>query len=1113
MWKLPRPMILRSLRTMPVHVRAPLLCAVALALLVALPASVSAAAPERPAAKRGKLVVAPKHTGTYKAGPVTVAVRAQRGDRVRVRLNGVLSTGGWSQPRKRLRKQRVSPDHGLRHGANLLRVSVKRKGAKRARVQLVHFRVKGRAPLAAAGRDRRVAVGARFRLDSSQSKLHPQVRRAGGKLRHSWRVLRAPKGSRLAKGNRPAKGKKRQLAARAKQRAGGGKALFAATATATPHFRPDRPGVYRLAVRVQGPGGTLAHDDVTLRVDPDPMVEIDTMAKGSGGVRGIQVGSQFYADPGAAKKWLQVLVLRQGNLELVSNKSYACPQASEKPWPNAAGLAAAGPCVKELLADVNTLKRDPSRYLLFAVSQRPEGDVGQSGEWGVQPPIGAWAALAPIAGPGLVYNNPDRQMLRGRLSFVGRVGGGSAGMLLTHDNNELAEVWDDGQIVGSLLRDNRGAYSTYSSFEHLPFDTQAPGSDGTKNVMRIGNGEIPQPIGNGGGFHVVIAEARDLNRWSYWFNTGGNLSPAQLTKVLNEMREVLSQPLRDWRSGMIFVASRGDARLAVPANQSPSELNTAAQQLVDLLSERYGATRNRLYRALDPYLGPEEQRAGKGQRSYTLVSAVGTAPGEAIEGEAAGTKAAASGLGLNTAPFAGTLTRSAPVYNFEFEASEEAEELDGAGLKLRETALAKPGGWPEQGNQARVAAVRRVTDEVGLDTRRAYLWTRAANFDWKPTIAAIEAVAHPGGDPGYSAADLAWAKGELVTEIGWLRTARGYAADLAEPFASSELQEWAAFEKIATEINLKVRAPDKDKTGAKALLLLDSLRELAGELPGVDKVVGVVNVVYDTAMEWSKIDDEGTEAGEPFQVQVADVGTELAARLHSAQSVLKNQMVQVIASDYAKLRTVGLCAGGVKSCPDGPLSEWQVTPDDQRQIARAVDIGSRTLVYQALLPAKFDAWAPPRAPWRSVNWEGHQPAGEAGLVWFCPFNKLPESAQLSYPVRRGINSTTGSPDTWQVVAYGERTGAGTLTDPHAMVLPDASVTDPLFKSPAAGGLGANAESFFLRGWGSGRPGAVKPFEAAGTTSESEYGFPLRDSPVRWISKDDPPMPKTASCGY
>jgi hypothetical protein len=1083
------------------RLRLPLLCAVVLSLF-AVVCIAHAAASERPIADRGKTVLVPKQGRVYGAGPVEVSVRAQRGDRVRVRLNGVLSTGGWSQAGKRLRKQRLSPDHGLRHGGNVLRVSVKPKGARRARVQAVRFRVKGRAPLAAAGRDRRVSAGARFRLDGTNSRLHPQVHRGGGRLRYSWRLLRAPKGSHLAKG-------KRRLAGRALHR--GAPALFASRGTVMPHFRPDLPGAYRLEVQVRGPVGTLGRDDVTLRVDPDPMVEIDTMAKGAGG-RGIQVGSQFYPDPGEAKKWLQVLVLRLGNLELVSNKSYACPQATEKPWPNTAGLAAAAPCIKELTTDVKALKSDRERFLLFAVSQRPEGEVGQSGDWAVQPPIGAWPALSAIAGSGFLYVHPDKQMLRGRLSFIGTVGGGEARPLLTHENNELAEIWDDGRIVGSLLRDNRGDYTTYSSFEHLPFDTQATGSDGTKNVMQIGSNPVVQPIGSGGGFHVVIAEGRDLGVSSYWFNTGGNLSPAQLTKVLNEMREVLGRAIGDWRRPLIFVASRGDARLAVPANGSTSELNTAAQQLVDLLSERYGATRNRLYRALDPYLGPEGQRAGKGQRSYTLVSAVGTPPGEAIEAEGAGTKAA-NGLGLNTAPFAGTMTRSAPAYNFEFEASEQAEVLDGAGVKLRDVAFGKPGSWPEQGDPARVAAVRRVTDEVGLDTRRGYLWTRAANFNWNPTVAEIEAVTHPGGNPGYSAADLAWAKRELVEEIGWLKTTRGYAADLAEPFASSELQEWAAFEKIATSINLQVKAPQTDKTAAKALLLFDSLRDLAGELPAVDKVVGVVNVIYDTAMEWGKIDAEGTEAGEPFQVKVSDVGAELAERMHVAQSVLKNQMVQVIASDYEKLRTVGLCAANLKSCPDGPVSEWQLTPDDQREIARAVDLGARTTVYQALLPAKYDAWAPPRAPWRSVNWEGHQPAGESALLWFCPFNKLPESAQLSYPIRRGINSTTGAPDTWQVIAYAERTGNGTIADPHSMVLPDAAVTDPLFKSGAAGGLGANPETLFLRGWGPGLAGEIKPFQATGTLSESEYGFPLKDSPVQWITKDDPFGVKTASCGY
>ncbi|MEX2105869.1 MAG: hypothetical protein WD810_03120 [Solirubrobacterales bacterium] len=1082
------------------------LLVLAASLVAGMPGDDAAEASRK--AGSAKLIVAPRHGSIHKPGPFYAVVRARPRDRVRVSLNGVASSGGWSRIRnRRLRKLRISPDHGLRHGRNVLRVSVRRRGAKRARAQTVTFRIAGRAPLAAAGRDRRIAAGSRIRLDASASRLHPSVRRAGGELRHRWRLLRVPRGSGLARRIKRANASAKQPALVVHR---GPRALFEGTDSPVPHFRPDAPGTYKLGLEATGPQGTSSRDEIVLRVEPDPMVQIETMAKPQGQKSwGVRVGEQFYPDPGDSKKWLQVVVLSSDKLELVSNKAYDCPAATSHPRPSETSAVAS--CTRELEKDLAALKTSGRKYVVIAVSQRPSGRLERTPAWQVQPPVGARDALFAIAGVGTPYRNGGAGMLRGRMSVIGSFGG--VRKIVVHDNPDLEFLLDDGDIVGGLLRDNKGEYSSYASFEHLPYDTQAPGSDAATNVMRVGGEEYKQPVSNRGGFHVVVVEPEDLGGRSYWFNTGNQVSSAEQLAAVRGMRDALAG-IPSWapNGALVFIASRGDARLAMPDGQSTQEVDNVVQELVNLLAERFGATRNRAYRALDPVLGDADQAWGKGERSYTLVAEYGTPPGEGLEAEEP-QRPLAGGLALNAAPFAGTITRGSN-HGFEFEASEEGEALGGAGVKLRDTAFSAIGDWPEKGDVNRTAAIAWIAGQTDLDTRRAYLWSRGTNFDWAPLKKEIEGLSYPKTEVGFKEADLSWAKRELVEEIDWLITARGYVADLAEPFVNSQLQGWAAFEKIAGDINLKVKAPPEDKTAAKALIIFDAVREAASEIPGAGEIVGVVNVIYDSAIEWSKIDNQGTEADEPFAVKAGDLGAELAKRMKVVQETLSNQMLQVIAADYRKLRTVGLCAGNVKACPDGPVSEWQLLPKDQQRISEAVEIGVKRLVYTALFPAKYTAWKPPLAPWRSVNWQEHQPAGETfPAVWFCPFHDLPASAQLSFPLRRVVGSKGGGGDTWQVVAYAERTGAGALVNPYAMNLPDASVTDPLVKSVAEGGLGFGAEDFYLDAYTAGGAGRTMPFQATGVTSDSEYAFPLQDSPTQWINKTEPVGVRTAGCGY
>jgi hypothetical protein len=270
-------------------------------------------------------------------------------------------------------------------------------------------------------------------------------------------------------------------------------ALFSRRGSRTPYFRADYPGLYRFRLTVTAPDGATGVDDVPMQVTSAPLVPINTMAKppeqDSWGVR---VGEHFYPDPGNSQKWLQLVVLNPQTLEPIpgpmANQAYDCPEATQNPHVES---NAVNRCTQAVTSDLAQLKRDypNKRLVVIGVSQRLDGQIGEGSGWTVQPPVLLPNALAQIGGRQVVpqqWANRDLPMLRGRMSVVGFLGS-KAGEGTNHLNLDLADRRDDGTIHGYLLRDKWGLYSSFASGEHVPFDTQAPGSTPTHNVMQIGD--------------------------------------------------------------------------------------------------------------------------------------------------------------------------------------------------------------------------------------------------------------------------------------------------------------------------------------------------------------------------------------------------------------------------------------------------------------------------------------------------------------------------------------------------------------------------------------------------------------------------------------------------
>jgi hypothetical protein len=260
--------------------------------------------------------------------------------------------------------------------------------------------------------------------------------------------------------------------------------------------------------------------------------------------------------------------------------------------------------------------------------------------------------------------------------------------------------------------------------------------------------------------------------------------------------------------------------------------------------------------------------------------------------------------------------------------------------------------------------------------------------------------------------------------------------------------------------------------------------------------VGLVSTIYDAVDEWGKLSAGGADAGEPFSVTAGNLGVQLANRMKAAQATLMKQMVNVIAADYRKLRTVGLCTSLPAQCPNPPASAWDVSQIDQSRAEKSATDGAQVATYGALLPAKYQLWAFDESPNRSTTYRGadnqiHQPAGQNIGGWWCPFHNSPSSAQYAYLVRRPLTTTSGADDTWQAAALGNRTGSGSFTDHYQMELPPAAVTDPVFN------LGTDPETFFQRSY----------------ATPANFGqFPELTSNTRWISETDPGGIRTNTCG-
>jgi hypothetical protein len=968
---------------------------------------------------RRPAILSPVAGQHLRRGPVEIRVRTAGGRVITATLNGGSIMASLSPARRGVRTLSASPNFGLRFGRNVLRVRV--RVGRRLWTRIARFRISSHAPLAAAGLDRVVAVGDHVVLTAAGSRL-PRVRGlTGGPVRFRWSVVR-PGGTRLARGLIGA----RQASA------------ITDTGAATSTFTPTSVGSTTLRLNVTSPNGTTGTDYVDVRADPPPQVRVNTNAT-QGNARGISLQgptpatSAFY--PGDPSKWLQVVVLKRTDLSLVSNTSYDCPQAAAHPTP--AEVSQVKPCQDQVKSDLAKLEDPDHSYLVIATSQG-------SGAGG-QPPAGVPGALGDIGVAPWNWFDPNTPVAGGTFSAIGVPGLPKLDVEYPALTNQGAAA----SINDNLVRDNEGNY-VLAPAEYPVLNTQAPGSDGSHNVIQLGSQrfDFPRPTNSHGGFEILSVDPRNLTGQMSWFELGNAGIPDQslqdMTSTISDIDRSAAAPFGPGR--IVIVTTRGSLDTAeADENISDDVLKSLTDQI-----ETLGGTRGRF---IDAVLHGH---------SYTLVGKANSVAGLGTEvtGPGAGT------WGLNSVPLTGTLTRTGPYYTYQvqtadpFSTAGTADPSQGV-TQLIQTAGQAPSQWPEQGNPGRTAAIAYVgTKVLGTPDPRSQYWTIPYDTKtWGDVSDAIKALPYPSGTlTGFTQDDLTWAQGELRQEISWLETVHSYVNALAKPFSDQSLGSWADLQKIANDINTKVGDAGDERIHMQTEALFDFLLDIGEEVPVIGKAVAAESKMYRAVMAQVYLQNE--PALDDFPASVGEAGKLLADRLTAAQTQLTTQYANAIVSDYARLKTVGSCASVIASdwagCPFDH-SGWQYTQDDQRNAAVGLRDSAQVQAYGALLPAKYTAWTLP------VNSRTTANDAFAGLLYFkCwyPFGASPASAQMAKPITPQVVSSRGTA-TYEITTLGYLTGQGLIGNDWVMHVPDASVTNPLFNT-GTGNLGVNQEEFFDR---------------------------------------------------
>jgi hypothetical protein len=1091
--------------------------------MLALLAISGAAAPGLAAAKvklvRG-LVASPR-SGSHPGSPVRVVLRV--GDRyppgaVLVRLNGQDISSYFRVVRHGRRVSEVSPSQGIRYGRNTLTVTVVPQHEPRRR-RRVRFTVSRRVPLAGAGPDVRVLIGSRVTLDGSRSLTPGRVVGAepGRSTLHvRWRLMSRPRGSHARLHGRtqatsPLLTLRRSMAG-----------------AAHPVLRPDRIGRYTVRLTV-GNGQTSQSDLATVQAAyASSEVPIDTAVDGKSAsgatVQGIAIGyhpaqhgyrqpntaagEQFY--PLGSGHAAQIVIVNRQTLAPVSSSSYPAGQT----FVQQAKTALSGLPSTEL-AIVTTW---PSPAWAVAGQTNGNGLIAQqlTAAKGPLGSIGASPITAVDAANGMAMEDST-------LSWMGvqgfpagsdweRIGGGNYGSGGPSGSTGAG-------LNGFLAYDPADNY-TYVAKAGVPFDL-GPDSP-TTATMTAGPATYSAalPAGSMGGFAVVVLHAATLAPYSYSDPSGPGSTTPLVFSTRNSDGSANYGP-----SGATFNGQGGFPGMSAYLDRI--QYDNVGEPLIVLIRsigapfpEQGLQPENNYQGTYDPVLAAAIDRLAfdvaslgghyewlirmatiptvNAHQSYSEVGRNHTSEGDVTVAD--------TGSGMTPAPSSTELSGRLERNNLSLFAP--VQTANGAAMPnpLASLVTSEPVAWPDTSGGPALA-VKCLGEAVllGSDPRFQYwnLVTQASDWSgYQETLAPVTLAAAQreqgcltltaqlGASPKAASKAFGLVKAELNSEFGWMGKLESYVSNLSAPFGySGTAPVFTAVNTATQAVEGALPLPPENPASLNGFSIADSILGIAGEILGAADfevsapVVGVTGYVFGLWGEFSGDTNDSATATfaqrNTVEAAGAKIGGAVADRLQ-AVSGGSVAMTDAIASDYARLKTVGTYAGCVPdnppnaSCPVG----WDLTRAASTATKDAFILSARRAAWAGLLSA---AW--PTVLYTNSNpgsyhgdFNGAQEQISSIECGFSPpfaySGDTPlQSGQafLRYDFRSDPASSEGSNTKFMVITNGNLRGASpNFSFPPASLFTDNQLFSPVDSEDISNGpLGIDEYQLLVDNWHSG----------------------------------------------
>lgn len=778
----------------------------------------------------------------------------------------------------------------------------------------------------------------------------------------------------------------------------GSRARLRGARSARPRLRPDRRGTYRVALTVRERGRGARSSTVATSDAVALAVREDHPPIGVPISARVDGTTRVNGEIYPYDGDVQLLVLDRATLEVRLNKSYSGN------------------------AGVDTLSKvlhgiDNGSIVL--VTGRPGGTIGLSSDVYNR-------FLRAIRYVGGSYVS-QKSLGSGRFSVLGvpALDAGPAtgrrfaqgdqfsndGLVLADDGLERSL---EGALSGWLQLDTSGNY-TFTFGDYVPFDVNVAGAP--QGTIRVGEKVYsPQPLPAGrSGFHVVVLDPGSLKLIAdETFATTGGDWEADGTGSL-----AMAQLLDPWAMTDATGRAISPALVLIHAVGSPRPTHPNWTKIARNIEALGGNVH--VFNSLD------------GSGPYSLVGGAYAAD-SAVE--------QSHPLTRRSTRITGRLARDA-------QASWRPLVSDFAGgdYELLDIAYQDATDWPATDTAELRAAGAWIAGQLelpGSDVRDSY---PNLNVDFDAKLAELEALSYPAGTDDFTSEDFAAVKAALVQEFDWVGEVRRLIANMKQPFEESGAHDYVSFEEVAENVRTAVDPPSKSAvSGHVFAIVADSLVFVGVLSPGVGEVVLVAVGTGMSLADEIANGPSGAPVASLDAVPVAELAGELEDAL-SAQLDGFDHVGDILVSDRGKLEaTAGLAEGDLA---------W--TGQETSTVAKAMTLSTKRWAYGRLLPRAYDLWRVTGVHGDAKALECRKP--NKFRPAFYPFDGEPDSAQLAALVEfvelDGLRRPFAVHEAW---ALGT---SGIMHDGGGSVAP-ASLTDPLFRDIASGGLGLEQPWFFAR---------------------------------------------------